>query len=197
MADAAAYHDVNRDLFRRQWEQARPYDAYLATGDAVHRTRWEQALERTQLTAAQQQLLGSFTRRLHLLVLSGIWCGDCVRQGPIFRRLEAAVPHLELRLADRDEQPELTELLRINGAKKVPVAVYLSEDFYEVGRFGDRPLSVYRAKAARELGAACETGIVPPSPEALAVEIQEWVDLTEWMHLILRTAPLLRARYQD
>ncbi len=197
MADLSAYHDVHQDLFRRSFAAALPYEEYLATADPRHRERWEQAAARTSLTPAQEQLLGGFTRRINLLILSGSWCGDCVRQGPMFRCLAAAAPTIDLRFIDRDAAPELTDVLRINGAKKVPVALFLSEDFFEVGRFGDRPLSVYRAKAARELGPACETGIVPPSEEALAVELAEWVDLTEWMHLILRTAPLLRERYHD
>jgi len=132
-----------------------------------------------------------------VLVLSGSWCGDCVRQGPILYRLAAAAPSLDLRFIDRDQYRELANVLRINGARKVPVVVYLSEDFFEVGRFGDRLLPLYRAKAARELGATCETGIVPPPAEELAAEVAGWVDLTEWMHLILRTAPLLRQRYGD
>ena len=130
-------------------------------------------------------------------MLSGAWCGDCVRQGPIFRRIAEAAPTIDLRFVDRDQQPELADLLRINGALKVPVAVWLSEDFYEVQRFGDRTLSVYRAKAGREMGAACATGLVPPAADALAVEIAEWVDMVERVHLILRTAPMLRTRHGD
>ena len=197
MAATDGYLDLNQALFRDQFAQALGWDDYLATAQPAHLERWQAALERTQLTPAQAHLLGTFTRRINLLVLSGTWCGDCVRQGPMFYRLAQAAPLIDLRWLDREASPALTDVLRINGAKKVPVAVYLSEDFYEVGRFGDRPLSVYRAKAVRELGPACETGIVPPSEAALAAELQEWVDLTEWMHLILRTAPLLRQRYGD
>lgn len=197
MADASAYRDVNQEFYREHFARALSYQAYLDASEEKHVAKWQAALERTHLTATQTALLGGFTRRLNLLVLSGVWCGDCVRQGPIFHRLAEAAPTLDLRWLDRDANPELTDLLRINGARKVPVAVYLSEDFFELGRFGDRPLSVYRAKARRELGAACETGIVPPAAEALAAEIAEWVDITEWMHLILRTAPLLRERYGD
>ena len=197
MSDVSEYLDLHQPLWHSKWAAAQDWDTYLAASDERHRDRWLAALERTQLTAEQTALLGSFTRRIHLLVLSGVWCGDCVRQGPIFHRLAQAAPSVELRLIDRDEHADLADVLRLNGAKKVPVALFLSEDFYEVGRFGDRPLSVYRAKAQRELGASCEPGIVPPEPEALAVEVQEWVDITERMHLMLRTAPMLRRRHGD
>lgn len=197
MLDPDAYRDVNQSFWREHFERALRYDAYLAASDEKHATKWHAALERTHLTEAERALLGSFTRRMNLLVLSGVWCGDCVRQGPMYYRLAEAAPTIDLRLLDRDANPELTDVLRINGARKVPVAVFLSEDFFEVGRFGDRPLSVYRAKARRDLGPACETGLLPPPADALAAELAEWVDIAEWMHLILRTSPLLRERYGD
>lgn len=197
MADPNAYYDQNQELYRQHFAQALPWEAYLASSEPTHRTRWEQALAHTHLSAADAALLATFVRKVHLLVLSGAWCGDCVRQGPIFYRIAEAAPTIDLRFIDRDAYPQLADLLRINGARKVPVAVYLSEDFFEVGRFGDRLLSVYRRKARRELGPACETGILPPDGEELAEETHEWVEVTERMHLILRTSPLLRERYGD
>jgi thiol-disulfide isomerase/thioredoxin len=191
------YLDVNQSLFRAAFESAHAWAPYLTRSDPKHAQRWRAAYEGIHLTAAQAALLSGFTRRIHLLVLSGVWCGDCSRQGPIFQRLSEAAPGLELRFAERDEDEGLTDLLRINGAKKVPVAVFLSEDFYEVQRFGDRTLSIYRARAQREFGAACATGLVPPEPEALATEVSEWVDILERVHILLRTAPLLRARHGD
>ena len=193
----ADYLDLNQSLFREHFAQALPWTEYLETAQPQHRQRWLDALERTTVRPAEAALLGSFVRRLNVLVLSGSWCGDCVRQGPILYRIAEAAPTVELRFIDRDQYRELANVLRINGALKVPVVVFLSEDFYEVGRFGDRLLSIYRAKAERELGASCETGIVPPAADALATEVAGWVDLHEWMHLILRTAPLLRRRYGD
>ncbi len=193
----SGYQDTNQQFYRDVFDRAWSWDAYLDRSDPRHADRWQTALGHTHLTSAQQELLGSFTRRINWLVLSGAWCGDCVRQGPIFKVIADAAPSIDLRFVDRDQQPELADLLRINGALKVPVAVWLSEDFYEVQRFGDRTLSIYRAKAEREAGAACASGLVPPAADALAVEVGEWVDMVERVHHILRTAPLLRSRYAD
>lgn len=191
------YLDLRQECYRDAWSAALDYGAYLAASEEKHRVRWQAALERTALTEAQRHLLGSFTRQLRLLVLSGVWCGDCVRQGPIYQRIAEAAPSLELRFLEREEHPELRDMLRINGAKKVPVALFLSEDFYTIGCFGDRTLTYYRAKAKRDLGDTCETGLVPPEPEALAAEVAEWVDICEWQHLIVRCSPMLRERHGD
>jgi hypothetical protein len=104
---------------------------------------------------------------------------------------------VELRLIDRDVAPEVRDEMRILGAARVPAVVFLSEDYFEIGRFGDRLLTVYRSKAAREIGPACATGIVAPPPEELAAELAEWVDIFERMLLMLRLAPMLRERHGD
>ena len=63
--------------------------------------------------------------------------------------------------------PELRDLLAINGGHRVPVVVFLSEDWFEVSRYGERTVSIYRRLAAEQLGPACPTGLVPPAAEAL------------------------------
>lgn len=68
---------------------------------------------------------------------------------------------------------------------------------FEVGRFGDRTLSFYRARVARKEGASCAIGYVPPPEEALRAELGEWVDQLERIQLMLYLSPHLIARYGD
>ena len=92
---------------------------------------------------------------------------------------------------------ELRDLLAINGGHRVPVVVFLSEDWFEVFRFGERTLSIYRRLAAEQLGPACPTGLVPPADEALAVNTAEWLAEFERAQLILRLSPRLRSKHGD
>lgn len=192
------YFDLRAPLFRRGFGEALRYDAYLATGDEGERRAWARAAEAVPaLPGDAVARLDPAGRIVRVLCLSGIWCGDCSRSVPVLARLaEAAGPRLELRILDRDAIPALREELRVLGAMRVPMAVCLTEDFHEIGRFGDRPLSVYREKAATELGAAC------PLPgtaddEALGAEMREWLDFLERMILMARLSPPLRARHGD
>ncbi|HEY3378737.1 MAG TPA: thioredoxin family protein [Armatimonadota bacterium] len=191
------YYDTQSDFFRQFYERGLPYADYLASGEANQVANVQQVAALVALTPAQEALLRSFTRRMPVLVLSGLWCGDCTRQVPMLAAIERACPLIAMRYLDSRTHPALHETLRINGALKVPVVVALSEDFYELARFGDRHLSVYRRKVATECGPACATGIVPPSEEALATELAEWCDFFERLQLMLRLAPLLRQRYGD
>ena len=199
----SAYRDKRQGFWREAFAQALPYAEYLAAAPDKHRTRWQTMAPRVQAGAALQQRLGQFTRRMNLLCYSGIWCGDCVRQGPILQHLAAATNAaagaqvVDLRFAERVDDSELADELRILGALRVPVTVCLSEDFFEVGRTGDRMLVTYRRKAQRELGAACDVGLVPPPDAEVAAEVEQWLDHLERMQWMLRLSPPLRARYGD
>ena len=197
MATLADYNDKRAEFFKSYFAKALNYQDYLATGEQVHQQRWNEHYQAVHLSSDQQKLIKGFVRRLNILFMSGTWCGDCVRQGPIVQRIAQASDLIDLRFIDNKENPELAEELRINGASKVPVAVFLSEDFFELGRFGDRHLAVYRSKLANELGPACSTGITVPDANVLQQDLQDWLDLGERFQTMLRLAPLLRQRYGD
>ncbi len=197
MPNLSDYHDKRVDFFKTHFANALKYDDYLATGEPTHQQRWNQHYQAIQLSPQQQQLTKSFTRKLNILFMSGIWCGDCVRQGPLLQHIAQANELIDLRFIDNKENPELAEELRLNGASKVPVAVFLSEDFFELARFGDRHLAIYRNKLATELGPACATGLTTPDPLVLQRDLQDWLDLAERVQAMLKLAPLLRNRYND
>ena len=193
-----SYLDVRSDLFQRVFRDAVSYRDYLLTGNDRERAAWERAeAGLPALPADARTRLDPAGRIVKVLCLSGIWCGDCVRSVPIVARVaEAAGPSVDLRFVDRDAIPELRDELRVLGAMRVPMVVFLTEDFHEIGRYGDRVLTVYREKAATELGAACP---LPGSADggALAAETNEWLDVFERMILMARLAPPLRARHGD
>ena len=125
------------------------------------------------------------------------WCGDCINQCPIFDHFATASPAIALRFLDRDALPAVRNALAINGGHRVPMVVFLSEDWHEVSRYGERTLSTYRRMAASQLGPSCPTGLVPPDDSDLGQVNTEWLAEFERAHLILRLSPRLRARYGD
>ena len=104
---------------------------------------------------------------------------------------------IELRLLDRDANRDLTEQLRINAGDRVPVALFLAEDFELCSIYGDRTLSRYRALARTQLGASCPIGIAPPPPDELAATLGDWLDEFERIQLMLRLSARLRKKYGD
>jgi hypothetical protein len=181
-----------------KFNAALPYDRYVLTGTDEQQRRWRQVYDAARLTAAQRELVAGFTRPMHVLIVSGIWCGDCVQQCPLPQRVAEANPAaVRLRLLDRDEHKDLSSQLRINGGDRVPVALFLAEDFELCAAFGDRSLSRYRALARKQLGAACRTGIGGPDTDELAATLQDWLNEFERIQLMLRISPRLRQKHGD
>src|SRR5262245_31103368 len=174
------------------------YDDHVRTGTAEQQGRWKLVHEAARLTEAQRALVGGFVREMNLLVVSGVWCGDCIQQVPLLARIAEANPgKVRLRVVDRDEHRDLSSQLRINAGDRVPVVLFLAEDFELCSAYGDRPLSRYRALAARQLGPSCPTGIVPPGEDELAATLQDWLDEVERVQLMLRLSGRLRQKHGD
>ena len=107
---------MNTSFLAEKFTVALPYADYLKTGSEEHQRRWTQSLDASKLTDAQTSLIQSFTRKMHVLVVSGIWCGDCATQCPLMQRISTANPaHLDVRWVDRDLHKDLSSQLVING----------------------------------------------------------------------------------
>jgi thiol-disulfide isomerase/thioredoxin len=175
---------------------ALPYDRYVATGTDEQQRRWKAFSERVRLTDAQRELVAGFVREMKVLVISGIWCGDCVQQCPLLEHVARENRgKIDLRFLDRDQNRDLTERFRINGGDRVPVALFMAEDFELCSAHGDRTLRRYRALARKQLGAACPTGIGGPDPDEVAATLQDWVDEFERVQLMLRLSARLRQKH--
>lgn len=185
-------------LWSNIFAQALPYASFLDRyANSAQHSRWDAMHARFFLTAEQEKLLGSFARRMPVICLAAAWCGDCVNQCPAFDLFAQASARIDLRFVDRDANPDLRDLLAINGGQRIPVVVFLSEDWFEVARYGERTVSIYRRMAAEQLGPACPTGLVPPSEAAITTLTAEWLAEFERAQLILRLSPRLRSLHGD
>lgn len=197
MQDISPYKDLRREFFHNQFENALDYYSYGQKYGAHHWPKWERYEKIVTLSDSQKSIISNFKRKLNVLVLSGTWCGDCQRQGPILKAIADCSSFINLKFTESRNNPDLQNELRINGAEKVPVAVFLSEDFLELQRFGDKHLSVYQRLVQEHSGAYCETGIGDPETDLLALEVEEWMKLFERVQHLLYLSPLLKKRYNN
>lgn len=160
-------------------------DAFLAVGGNVH------------LSSEHRELLGGWTRMIRVLVVSGNWCGDCVRQVPILAAIASACPVIDLRVIDRDHPDSPIDDFRINDGRRVPCVLFMAEDDAFVSVLGDKTLAYYRWSAAQQLGPACPLPGAPIPEEVLASITQDWIDECERVQLLLRLSPRLRSRHGD
>lgn len=182
--------------WKKAFSDGFPYEAFLMKhGTPKDRDRWATVFAQFQPTAAHASLLSGFVREMNILCLAGAWCGDCVGQCPLLEQFARICSRINLRFLDRDAHPAVAEELRVCGGARVPVVVFLSEDFAECGRYGDRTLSRYRALAGELSGAACSTGI--SSTVSLGDVAEDWLREFERVQLMLRVSPRLRQKHGD
>lgn len=186
------------DFLRAKFNSAQPFDAYLRSGSPEQQARWNAFHSQIRLTQAQQALLGGFSRNVNVLVLSGLWCGDCAQQCPFLAHFGAASKGLaDVRFLDRDRNLDLAERVMICGGLRVPAAIFMNEAFDFISVLGDSTLSRLRAKAAVQLGAMCPLPGAPVPSEEVAATLQDWLDEMERVHLICRLSPKLRELHGD
>ncbi|MSQ90349.1 MAG: thiol reductase thioredoxin [Phycisphaerales bacterium] len=172
------------------------YDEYLKTSPS-HAANWRRQGVGVALDGGDRQILSTFTRRMPVICISGLWCGDCAAQGPMLDAIARACPMVDLVFLDRDEHADLSNEVRIAGGNRVPTVLWMTEEFEFVHLLGDRTLTCYRRIAAAQIGASCPLpGALTPADEVSAVT-GEWVREFERVQLILRLSPRLRALHGD
>ncbi len=98
---------------------------------------------------------------------------------------------------DRDEHLDLAEKVMINAGHRVPVVVFMAEDYEPVSIRADRTQPRYRALAAKHLGASCPLPGAPVPTDELQATLQDWLDEFERVHILLRLSARLRQKHGD
>ena len=187
---------MNATELKKTFDAGLGWEQYLAT-DPERAPKWLDIYQQVSLTQDQRSLIEGFVREIRMLCVSGIWCGDCVQQGPLIQRIAEASPRIDLRWVDRDEHPELAEQIKVNAGLRVPMVLFMAEDCELVSLYGDRTLTRYRAMAQKQFGAACALPGAPVPDDELHATMQDWLDEVERVHLLLRVSGRLRQKHGD
>ena len=184
--------------FSDKFDAGLEYHSFLQKhGSDTQRQNWQTVHQQVKLKPAQRKLLSSFIRDMRVLVLAGTWCGDCVNQCPIFDHFAKASPRIGIHFFERDEDPELGQHLMTCGAVRVPAVLFLSEDNFVCGRYGDRTLAKYREMMASQLGSSCPSGIGGEDQTLLNDVTTDWLKEFERIQWMLRLSPRLRNQHGD
>lgn len=190
---------LSTQYLKSEFDRAHSYADHVAMGNESQRQAWQRVHDQASLTDDQRAMLEGFVRTMRVLVVSGVWCGDCAQQVPFVDLIQHAAPAgmIDVRYADRDEHADLIQHLKINQGTRVPVVLFMAEDFELCSIFGDRTLTRYRAMAERSLGAACMVPGAPMPDDEVAGTLADWVDEVERVQLMLRLSGRLRQKHGD
>lgn len=185
-------------FLKKKHDAGHDWPGYLKSMTDDQRVAWQKVYDQIELTAHQKDVLASSVREMNVIALSGAWCGDCVRQGPMFQKIaEASNGKIKLKWCDRDEHMDLQERVTVCGGQRVPIVVFMAEDFEQVGWLGDKPLAKYRMLAAQLQGAGCPLPGAPVPADEIAAELADWCDQFERVQLLLRLSGRLRKKHGD
>ena len=127
--------------------------------------RWEKTLVLSEESLA---FLTSLSTPMNWLVLTESWCGDAAHLIPIFHKLAAASPWIQLKMIWRDENPDIMDLYLTEGSRSIPKLIaYDPENKEELATWGPRPEEAQKMVRAHKL-----------SPERPYSELQK--DLQLW-----------------
>lgn len=130
--EAVANHET-------EWARGIPWARYLDERVDEHADLWRGVWERARSPADQLDRVGRIGGHWRLLVLSEDWCGDASNTVPVLARFAEDSPRLDMRILERDENPDLMDRYLTNGSRSIPLAILLNEAGDAVGRWGPRP----------------------------------------------------------
>lgn len=99
--------------------------------------RWERSY---RLGEDDREKLANLKEPVIWLVLTESWCGDAAPVLPVMKAFADNSPKIALRIAYRDEHPELMDLYLSNGARSIPRLLMLEPNSLKVMKsWGPRP----------------------------------------------------------
>jgi hypothetical protein len=164
---------------RERFNQGMNYDEFKAWMTR-NRDRIEGYERNVEIPPEDLAVFKDLPRPLDVLAIGSDWCYDVLTNLPVLARLARESGNLNLRIFDRDENPDLRDQFMNGPYQSIPVFVFFDEDFNEIGHWIERPKSVtqLRADKRREVYATNPAFGSPDAPvdqlpETTRAELQQ------------------------
>ena len=106
----------------------------------LNETRMNRLEKTIKITDENVEFLTSLDTEYIWLVLSEGWCGDAAQILPIINKMAQKSNKIDLKIAFRDENPELMNLFLTNGGKSIPKLIIIEKETLKVvADWGPRP----------------------------------------------------------
>lgn len=124
---------------RPYWRKAAPFERWLEEDVEEHEDLWRGTYRKHGTPDRAVERAREIGGDWKLLVIAEDWCGDASNTVPVLARLAEAAPNVEMRVLNRDENPDLMDRYLTNGGRAIPVAVVLDDQLEPRGWWGPRP----------------------------------------------------------
>ena len=120
------------------WKNAVSFPIFAAAA-VENKSLWDGVFRTTKVPDWVKERLSDSGARYHILVIAEDWCGDASNTVPVLGKLDEEVDSIDVRIIKRDENPEVMDAYLTRGARAIPIAIVLDEEFNELGHWGPRP----------------------------------------------------------
>lgn len=134
------YRQIVTDLLNRGLSTGNEQSINLTHYTTLNETRMNRLDKKIVITEDNIQKLLLLRKPYVWLILSEGWCGDAAQLLPIFNKMATITPHIDLKIAFRDENDKLMKQYLTNGARSIPKIIVIDRQTTEVlGTWGPRP----------------------------------------------------------
>lgn len=162
------YRSTLKSLLAEGKSSGNEQSADLLHYSELNETRMNRLDKTIKITPENTDFLVNLETEYIWLVLSEGWCGDAAQLLPIMNKMAQLSDKIDLKIAFRDQNPELMNLFLTNGGKAIPKLIIINKATLDVvADWGPRPADAiklivdYKAKF----------GVVD---ETIKTELQMW-----------------------
>jgi hypothetical protein len=132
-------------LTRERFTQGMTYEQFLDSMTR-NRDRIEGYESKVEVSADDLKFFKDL-KPLDVAVVGADWCYDVLTNLPVLAKLAKASGKLNLRVFERDQNPDVRDAYLNGPYQSIPVFVFFDENFQEIGRWIERPKSVTQLRA--------------------------------------------------
>ncbi len=119
------------------YKRAMSYEDYVnSLGDylSLHRLHYKKFTINPEFISKIQEY-----RPTRILVITEPWCGDSLAMLPVIRKIVETNHHWKIKILRRDANPDIIDHFLTNGAKAIPVFIFLDDRGEMLFKWGPRP----------------------------------------------------------
>lgn len=105
----------------------------------LNQSRMKRLKKTLKVDDATVETLNQLSKNYTWLVLTESWCGDAAQTMPVIDKIADATENINLRVAYRDENPELMQHFLTNGGAAIPKLIILNSENEVIADWGPRP----------------------------------------------------------
>ncbi|GER60355.1 thioredoxin family protein [Patiriisocius marinus] len=134
------YRDLVHDLAQKDLSTGPIQTEALANYTGLNNARMRRLDKTIKISEETQTLFTNYSKSVTWLVLTESWCGDAAQSMPVINKLANIAPHVEMKVALRDENVELMQHFLTNGGMSIPKLIAIDNASKVVlGEWGPRP----------------------------------------------------------